>query len=43
MVEKGELIAKAKFWFGGTSSIFKKKFIVEYNPESEFVYVYRRR
>lgn len=42
MVKKGELIAKAKFWFGGSPTLFSKKYHVEYDPSSEFVYVYKK-
>ncbi len=43
MAQKGELIAKVKFWFGGEHRIFSNKFIVEYDPNTYFAYIYRKR
>ena len=42
--EKGELIAKLKYWFGKEFDVFdQKNYIIEKDDEEDFVYVFTKK
>jgi hypothetical protein len=42
--EKGEIVAKVKFWFGGNEPIFDiEQFVIEHDDDRRYAYVYKKK